>query len=191
MPLKIPRTLSPGALALFGATLALSATPAQALEWTLPASYNRLSLKNAGGEHDTLGLQVPIMWFGGPIGPFALHFALGYAYQQEQATGKSINFATGTLDFDLEAPLKVIVPYIGAEGMAWYPINPPAFLQGTPLMVGPHAGIRFSLGGLIGLDLSAFGYPWGTNLFNVRDASGHPYTSAEAWGAEARLSLNL
>ncbi len=189
--MKIPRTLSLGLLALLGATLALPASPAQAFEWTLPASYNRLSLKNAGGEHDTVGLQVPVLWFGGPIGPFALHMALGYAYQQEQATGKSINFATGTVDFDLEAPLKFVVPYIGAEGMAWYPLNPPAFLQGTPLMVGPHAGLRFDLGGLVGLDLSVFGYPWATNLFNVRDASGHPYTAAQAWGAGARISLNL
>lgn len=173
------------------ATLVLAAQPAWAFEWTLPASFNRLSLANQDGHHDTLGLQVPVLWLGGPIGPFALHFALGYAYQQEIGTGQSVNFATGTVDFDLEAPLKVVVPYVGAEGMAWYPINPPSFIQGVPLMIGPHAGIRFDLGGLVGLDLSAFGYPFGTNLFNVRDASGKPYTSAQSWGVEAKLSLNL
>ncbi|MBU6430108.1 MAG: hypothetical protein KGR26_13920, partial [Cyanobacteria bacterium REEB65] len=90
---------------------------------------------------------------------------------------------------DLEAPLKIVVPYVGAEGMAWYPLNPMPYLQGLPLLIGPHVGIRFDLGGLVGLDLSAFGYPWGNNLFNVIDASSH--VTGRAWGIGAKLSLNL
>ncbi|MBU6429005.1 MAG: hypothetical protein KGR26_08345, partial [Cyanobacteria bacterium REEB65] len=87
-----------GALAAF---LAL-AQPADALEWMLPASYTRLSFGTGSQHHDTLGVHVPVAWFGGPLGgPFALHLALGYAYQRDLQTNASLNFVTGLADLDL------------------------------------------------------------------------------------------
>ncbi len=165
------------------------AAPAGAFEWTIPASFHMISL--AGPEnHDLLGLQVPMLWLGGPLGPFALHFAGGYAYQRERVIGDNFNFVTLQADLDLEVPLGPLVPYIGGEIMGWYPIDARGYLQGLPLMASPHAGVRFSLFDLMALDVSVFGAPNVQNLWNVTNGAGQAYTGS-TFGAGGRFTLNL
>jgi len=181
-----------GHLAVATIALAAAASPVQAFEWTVPASFHLLSLKGAEN-HDFMGLAVPVIWLGGPIGPLALHFAGGYAYQRERLIGDSYNFVTLQASLNLEVPIGPLVPYVGVEGQGWYPIDARGYLHGIPLMAAPHAGLRFSLLGLAGLDVWAFGLPGmpdAQNVWNVSDGAGRPYVGSTL-GAGARFTLNL
>lgn len=183
---------------------AAAAAPAGAFEWTIPASYHSLSLRSGSENLDLTGLQLPLLWVGGPVGPLALHFAGGYAYQRvlnasTLGAGDNLNFVTLQADLDWELPFPVLVPYVGVEAMGWYPIDQKAYLQGLPLMAAPHAGVRFSLAELVSMDFWVFGFPkvpgvldlTGTqNVWNLTNAAGQPYTGT-AWGAGGRISLNL
>lgn len=167
------------------------AAPAKAFEWTLPAGFQRLTLKSNGEEvREFNGALVQVLWLGGPIGPFALHFGGGWAYERDRDTGIGLNFAMARASFDYELPLGGLVPYIGVEGMGWYPVNEQPFFKGYPLFAAPHVGVRFSLFDVVTLEVSAFGYPWGNNTWNVNDEAGTPYTG-QAWGAGGAVSLTL
>jgi hypothetical protein len=166
------------------------AAPAAAFEWTIPASFLALNLTSPAEDHELLGLQLPVAWVGGPAGPFALHFAGGYAYQRETRSGDNLNFVTVQANLDLEFPLVVLVPYLGIEAMGWYPLDPRDYLKGLPVMAAPHAGVRFSLLNIVALDLWAFGIPGAQNVWNITNGTGQSYTGS-AWGAGGRVFLNL
>ncbi len=181
-----------------GMIVALQA-PAAAFEWTVPASYHALSLRSGDENHDLIGLQMPLFWAGGPIGPLALHFAGGYAFQREQARGDNLNFITLQADLDYELPFPILVPYVGVEAMGWYPLDARGYMQGIPLMAAPHAGVRFSLFDIVAMDFWAFGFPAipgmanlakTENIWNLTNSGGNAYTGT-SWGAGGRISLNL
>lgn len=180
-----------GQVAGSAAVILISFCPhALAFEWTVPASFHRLAIASINEQHDFLGLQVPVAWFGGPLGPFAFHIAAGYAYQRETGLGDNLNFVTVEAALDFEFPIPLIIPYLGVAAMGWYPLNRVRYFQGIPLMAAPHAGIRFSLFEIVTFDLSAFGLPGVANLWNLTDGSGKPYTGT-SWGAGGRLTLNI
>lgn len=188
-----------------------AAEPARAFEWTVPASFHALALRSSAESLDLAGLQVPLLWVGGPIGPLALHFAGGWAYQRVQRVldaqgvqatrnvGEALNFVTLQADLDWELPFPILVPYVGLEAMGWYPLEPKGYLQGLPLMAAPHAGVRFSLADIVSMDFWAFGFPdipgvanlgGIQNVWNLSNSAGQPYTGS-AWGAGGRIRLNL
>jgi hypothetical protein len=181
---------STAALCLSATLLACVPWPAAAFEWTIPASFHYLQVKSAAEDHDFIGLHVPALWLGGPLGPFALHFAGGYAYQRERILGDNLNFISLQSDLDLELPIGPLVPYLGGSAMAWYPLDPKAYMQGIPLMAAPHVGLRFSLFELVTLDFNAFGYPGLQNVWNVTNSAGQPYTGS-SFGAGGKVSLSL
>lgn len=198
--LSLATGISVGAgLSMAAGLLCALQAPAAAFEWTVPASYHALSVQSGTENHELMGLQMPVLWVGGPVGPFALHFAGGYAYQREKALGDHFNFVTVQADLDWELPFPIVVPYVGVEAMGWYPIDPKGYLQGIPVMAAPHAGVRFSLADIVSIDLWAFGYPAipgvfnltaTPNVWNVSNSAGQPYTGT-SWGAGGRIGLNL
>lgn len=160
-------------LAIALGLVAVAATPARALDFTLPGSYRALSLEAPGATPVVIkGAMVPVMWFGGPTKLFRLRFEAGGAYQTD-SLGGSYSSVVGQALLSFELPLGPLIPYVGGVGHAAYTISSPSYVRGNPYGVMPQVGVLLDLG-ILELDVHAAQGPvWG-----LTGASGAPYAAS-------------
>lgn len=141
---------------LAGLAGVLLARPAEAaLQYTLPLSYQRMTLDG----QETQGVFVPMIWLQSPRRPLSLEIDAGYGYLGSGQGGYSL--IGGRIGLNLGIPFEGFYPFVGVEGYGNYAVSRPQGTSGNPYGLAPRVGIKMDFG-LFEADLHAsYGPVWG------------------------------